>query len=93
MESGIADITHSNTVYYEENDDSIYLNMRNTNTFYKIDHKTGEIIWVLGEYGVFVIYDLQGMEKDILFYHGNTGFQMRFRISLFLVALLVHSLQ
>ena len=71
MESGIADITHSNSVFYDEDDDSIYLNMRNTNTFYKIDHKTGKIIWALGEYGDFVMYDLQGREKDILFYHGH----------------------
>ena len=71
MESGIADITHSNTVFYDEEDDTIYLNMRNTNTFYKIDHKTGRIIWALGEYGDFVMYGLQGKEKDILFYHGH----------------------
>lgn len=71
MESGVADLTHSNTVFYDEEDDSIYLNMRNTNTFYKIDHKTGKIIWALGEYGDFVMYGLQGKEKDILFYHGH----------------------
>jgi len=71
MKSGIADITHSNTVFYDEEDDSIYLNMRNTNTFYKIDHKTGKIIWALGEYGDFVMYGLQGKEREILFYHGH----------------------
>ncbi len=71
MESGIADVTHSNTVFYDEDDDSIYLNLRNINTFYKINHKTGKIIWALGEYGDFIMYDLQGMKKDILFYHGH----------------------
>ncbi|MHA1347198.1 MAG: aryl-sulfate sulfotransferase [Candidatus Heimdallarchaeaceae archaeon] len=71
MESGIADLTHSNSVFYDEDDDSIYLNMRNTNTFYKLDHKTGDIIWALGEYGDFAMYDLHGKKKNILFYHGH----------------------
>ncbi len=66
------DLTHSNTVIYDDREDVIYLNCRNTNTFYKIDHKTGEMIWSLGEYGNFTMYDIDGIEKDILFYHGHS---------------------
>ncbi len=65
------DITHSNSIIYDDREDVIYLNCRNTNTFYKIDHKTGEMIWSLGEYGNFTMYDLNGIQKDSLFYHGH----------------------
>ncbi len=66
-----ADVTHSNSIIYDDREDVIYINMRNTNTFYKIDHKTGNLIWALGEHGNFTLYDINGKEKDILFYHGH----------------------
>jgi len=65
------DITHSNTVFYDEEEDVVYLNCRNLNTFYKIDHKTGEVIWALGEYGNFTLFDIYGNEKYALFYHAH----------------------
>jgi hypothetical protein len=68
---GKADITHSNSIFYDEDLDVLYLNCRNTNTFYKIDHKTGELIWALGEYGEFSLFDIYGNQKDCLFYHGH----------------------
>jgi len=37
------DITHSNTIFYDVEDDVIYYNSRNTNTFYKIDHNTSTV--------------------------------------------------
>ncbi|NPD88865.1 MAG: hypothetical protein HGN29_09070 [Asgard group archaeon] len=70
-EEDIADLTHSNTIIYDDQDDTIYLNCRNTNTFYKLDHKTGDLIWALGEYGDFDLFDIDGNQKDILFYHGH----------------------
>ena len=70
-EEEIADLTHANTVFYDDQEDVVYLNCRNTNTFYKIDHKTGELIWALGEYGDFELYDINGKQTDILFYHGH----------------------
>ncbi len=69
--SFIPDITHSNTVFYDPSEDVIYLNTRNLNTFYKIDHKTGDIIWALGEYGDFDLYSITGDEKTNLFYHSH----------------------
>ena len=68
---GKADITHSNSIFYDEDFDVIFLNCRNTNTFYKIDHKTGDLIWALGEYGDFTLLDMYGNQKECLFYHGH----------------------
>ena len=65
------DLTHTNTVQYDDREDMIYLNVRNVNTFYKLDHKTGEVIWGLGEYGNFTLFDIYGNERDALFYHSH----------------------
>jgi hypothetical protein len=71
MIGAAADVTHGNTVYFDSDDDIIYFNARNTNTFYKIDHETGELLWSLGEYGDFTLYDKNGVERDNLFYHAH----------------------
>jgi len=65
------DITHTNTVFFDEDEDVIYINSRTLNTIYKIDHKTKEVIWSLGEYGDFTLFDLYGNEVDIIFYHAH----------------------
>jgi hypothetical protein len=65
------DITHSNTVFYDDDEDMIYYHPRNLNTFYKIDHATGEVLWGLGEYGDFTLIDRFGRVTDTLFYHGH----------------------
>ncbi|MGY5863445.1 MAG: aryl-sulfate sulfotransferase [Candidatus Thorarchaeota archaeon] len=65
------DITHSNTIFYDVEDDVIYYNSRNTNTFYKIDHNTSTVKWGVGEYGDFTLYDIDGYQKDELFYHAH----------------------
>ena len=69
--NGRADVSHSNTVFFDADDDIIYFNSRNTNTFYKIDHSTGDVIWALGGYGDFDLYDLKGNLKINLFYHAH----------------------
>ena len=71
MESGFRDITHFNSVFYDEMEDTLYLNSRNLNTIYKIDHKTGEVLWGLGEHGNFTLYNIYGNQQDIMFYHGH----------------------
>ncbi|MHA1221799.1 MAG: aryl-sulfate sulfotransferase, partial [Candidatus Heimdallarchaeaceae archaeon] len=68
---GKADVTHANSLVYDEDYDVIYFNCRNTNTFYKIDHKTGNLLWSLGEYGDFTLRDYYGKIKDSLFYHAH----------------------
>ena len=69
--SGMRDLTHSNTIYYVADEDVIYYNSRNTNTFFKLNHTSKEVIWGLGEYGDFALYDLQGNPRNELFYHAH----------------------
>ena len=69
--NGARDITHSNTIYYVADEDIIYYNSRNTNTFFKLNHTSKQVIWGLGEYGNFTLYDLQGNIRDELFYHAH----------------------
>ncbi|MHA1221738.1 MAG: aryl-sulfate sulfotransferase [Candidatus Heimdallarchaeaceae archaeon] len=68
---GFADLTHSNTLFWDTEEDIIYYNSRNVNTFYKINHSSGDVIWGLGEYGNFTLYDKRGNEKKALFYHAH----------------------
>lgn len=66
------DITHSNTIYYVPDEDIIYYNARNINTFFKLNHTSKEVIWALGEHGDFTLYDLQGRVRNNLFYHAHS---------------------
>ncbi|MEE2779407.1 MAG: aryl-sulfate sulfotransferase [Myxococcota bacterium] len=50
---GSHDWTHANGLFYVEEDDSLLLSMRHQNQVAKIDHKTGEVVWLLGEGGDF----------------------------------------
>ena len=68
---GVADVTHANSISYDQSKDVLYVNCRSTNTFYKIDHKTGDLLWSLGEYGDFTLRDIYGDVKDALFYHSH----------------------
>ncbi len=66
------DITHANSIFYDAEEDIIYCNVRNVNTFYKIDHTTKEIVWGLGEWGNFSLFDKNGNPKSNLFYHPHS---------------------
>ena len=66
------DISHSNTIYYDVDEDVIFYLSRNTNTFFKLNHTSKEVIWALGEYGDFTLYDLDGDVRDVLFYHAHS---------------------
>ena len=66
------DLTHGNTVFYDVEEDIIYYLSRNCNTFYKIDHKTKAILWKLGEYGDFQLFDKRGNPRDHLFFHAHS---------------------
>ena len=66
-----ADITHSNTIFYDVEENVIYYNSRNTNTFFKINRTTSEVIWGLGEYGNFTLFDIDGDVRNTLFYHAH----------------------
>ncbi|MFX0107765.1 MAG: aryl-sulfate sulfotransferase [Candidatus Hodarchaeota archaeon] len=68
---GSRDVSHANSIFYDGDEDVIYLNARNVNTFYKIDHSTGNVIWALGEYGDFTLYNETGGLREELFYHAH----------------------
>ena len=66
-----ADITHANSVFWDFEEDYLYVNMRNINTFYKINHSSGKIIWGIGEYGNFSMFNKMGEPIENLFYHAH----------------------
>lgn len=49
------DWTHSNCVVYRAEDDTLMLSMRHQDWVLVIDHKTGEILWRLGDEGDFTL--------------------------------------
>ncbi|MFW9806888.1 MAG: aryl-sulfate sulfotransferase, partial [Candidatus Thorarchaeota archaeon] len=65
------DISHSNTIYYDGDEDIIYYNSRHTNTFWKLNYTSKEVIWAVGEHGDFTMFDLQGNQVSNLFYHAH----------------------
>ena len=69
---GTKDISHANSVVYDEEEDVLYLSCRNVNTFYKINHENKEVLWGLGEYGDFTMYSINGIEIDHLFFHPHS---------------------
>jgi hypothetical protein len=56
----VMDLTHANTLDWDYNNSIIYLNLRNTNTFYKINQTTGDVVWACGEFGNFTLLDANG---------------------------------
>ncbi|MFW9905005.1 MAG: aryl-sulfate sulfotransferase [Candidatus Thorarchaeota archaeon] len=72
MLGNTADVTHANSIFWDVDTDIIFLNLRNTNTFYKIDHRTGKVLWGLGEHGNFSLFDISGQQKTNLFFHAHS---------------------
>ncbi len=70
--ASLRDMNHGNTIFFDQEEDIFYYNPRNLNTFYKIDHGTGEVLWALGQYGDFAMYDLNGDPSDSLFHHAHS---------------------
>ena len=68
----VYDVTHSNSICYDSEQDVLYYNSRNLNTFYKINHTSGEVIWGLGDHGNFTLYNRWGQERDALFFHAHS---------------------
>ena len=46
---GFYDWTHSNAIWYDEQDDAVYISVRYLNRVTKIDYQTGNVIWNMGE--------------------------------------------
>ena len=68
----VSDFTHSNTLQWNYNEDTIYLNPRNLNTFYAINKTSGELMWSCGEHGDFELFDKNGTAVSSLWYHGHS---------------------
>ena len=79
----VMDLTHSNTIDWDYKDNICYLNVRNVNTFYKINMTTGNIIWGCGEFGNFTLLDgpngqkvvkptVNGTTISTLWYHSHS---------------------
>jgi len=69
---GEREIPHSNSLSFDPDEEALYFNARNLNTFYKIDYKTGRVLWGLGEYGNFTLFDRHGNQRRNLFYHAHS---------------------
>jgi Arylsulfotransferase (ASST) len=67
----VIDFTHANTLQWDYNNSIVYLNTRHTNTFYKINMTTGNIIWSLGEFGNFTLLNEKGNPVNSLWYHSH----------------------
>jgi hypothetical protein len=67
----VVDFAHANALEWDYNNSVIYLNLRHTNTFYKIDQNTGNIIWACGQLGNFTLVDSNGNEVTSLWYHSH----------------------
>jgi Arylsulfotransferase (ASST) len=67
----LIDFSHANSLDWDYNNSIIYLNLRCTNTFYKIDQTTGNIVWACGEFGNFTLLDQNGNVVSSLWYHSH----------------------
>ena len=65
------DFSHANSLDWNYTGGIIYLNLRCTNTFYKIDQSTGNIVWACGEFGNFTLLDDEGNQVSSLWYHSH----------------------
>ena len=45
-----ADWTHGNGLYYDEKDDAVLICLRGQDAIIKVDRKTGEVKWILGDH-------------------------------------------
>jgi hypothetical protein len=67
----VIDFTHANALSWDYNNSVVYLNLRHTNTFYKINQTTGNIIWACGQFGNFTLLDQNGNVVPNLWYHSH----------------------
>ncbi|MGY5876601.1 MAG: aryl-sulfate sulfotransferase, partial [Candidatus Thorarchaeota archaeon] len=66
-----AEYYHTNSIFWDMEEDVIYYNARNLDTFYKINKTSGEIIWAAGRMGDLDLYDISGEKRSSLWYHSH----------------------
>ncbi len=74
--TALIDFTHANAIQWDYNNSVVYLNVRHTNTFYKINMTSGNIIWGCGEHGNFALLDPKGKNVTSLWYHSHATRQI-----------------
>eukprot|EP01012_Entosiphon_sulcatum_P033949 TRINITY_DN429_c0_g1_i1.p1 TRINITY_DN429_c0_g1~~TRINITY_DN429_c0_g1_i1.p1 ORF type:complete len:620 (-),score=73.41 TRINITY_DN429_c0_g1_i1:23-1852(-) len=65
------DWMHGNTVFWDHEENCIYYNAKHTDSFWKIDKSTGEVLWVAGKYGGFKLIGADGLEKPALWHKSH----------------------
>ncbi|MGY5874754.1 MAG: aryl-sulfate sulfotransferase [Candidatus Thorarchaeota archaeon] len=69
MSGFLIDWTHANSIFWDTVENTCYLNVRNLDTFYKINKTNGDVIWSCGRLGSLDLYNQDGEQVDSLFYH------------------------
>ncbi len=72
----VQDFTHANALDWDYNNSIIYLNCRHTNTFYKINQTTGDLIWSCGEHDNFNLLSENGTKVSSFWYHSHSTRQI-----------------
>ena len=70
--AGGVDWMHSNSFVWDKSDRSIYLNVRNLDSIFKIDYDTKNITWEAGRYSNFTFYNKNDQNVDAIMHspHG-----------------------
>lgn len=67
----VIDLTHANSLQWEFQTNTVYMNMRHLDTFCKINLATNQTVWCLGEHGNFTLLDPNGKQVPSLWYHAH----------------------
>jgi hypothetical protein len=67
----IPDVTHTNSLQWDYKQNIIYLNIRDLNTFCKINQTSGKLMWSCGEHGNFSLLNSQSQVVKSLWYHSH----------------------
>ena len=70
---GSIDWMHSNALYWDLDENEMYLSVRHLDCIVKVDYETADTVWVAGRYTgegpALTMYNLAGEEVDTLYYH------------------------
>jgi len=67
----VIDLTHANSLQWDFQTNTIYMNMRALDTFCKINKTTTQTVWCLGRRGNFTLLGPDGKQVPSLWYHAH----------------------
>ncbi len=67
----VIDLTHANSLQWNFQTNTIYMNMRALDTFCKINKTTNQTVWCLGRRGNFTLLGPDGKQVPSLWYHAH----------------------